>query len=224
MPVERLKDIIVEEAYRNISLREGERNVTVPMAQAVIRAMAVKAAKGDHRSQRLFSELLTSTETANRIEHEKLLDVAMTYKIDWERELARRKRLGIIDAPDPLPHPDQVRIDLRNGSVQLAGPLTKEEREQNDFLLGLRKETNDNIRKLRQSLESETDEVEREDLQLHIDMAESVLDKIKNHLFEKAWSALFCLVVNSVGDLFSHRSPRTHTHWGRHIYLFARLL
>ena len=37
VPTERLKEIVVEEAYRMISVRDGLREVKVPMAQAVIR-------------------------------------------------------------------------------------------------------------------------------------------------------------------------------------------
>lgn len=99
---ERLKDIILDEAYREVPVRDGDRNVTVPMAQAVIRAMSVKAAKGDHRSQRLFAELLASTERANRTLHDQWLNTAMDYKIEWERELRRREALGITDLPEPL--------------------------------------------------------------------------------------------------------------------------
>lgn len=55
---ERMKDLIIEESYRDISVRDGDRTVTVPMAQAILRSMSLKAAKGDHRSQRLFAELL----------------------------------------------------------------------------------------------------------------------------------------------------------------------
>jgi hypothetical protein len=43
---ERMKEIIVHEAYRTITVRDGERNVTVPMVQAIIRALAVNAAQG----------------------------------------------------------------------------------------------------------------------------------------------------------------------------------
>ncbi|MCA0930322.1 DUF5681 domain-containing protein [Ruegeria profundi] len=34
MHEERMKDIILDEAYRDITIREGHRSVTVPMAQA----------------------------------------------------------------------------------------------------------------------------------------------------------------------------------------------
>ena len=32
----------------------------------------------------------------------------MDCKIEWDREPARRKRLGVIDAPELLPHPTTV--------------------------------------------------------------------------------------------------------------------
>jgi Family of unknown function (DUF5681) len=104
---ERLKTIILEEAYRTIKVNDGDKRTTISMAQAVVRSLAVNAAKGQHRSQRLFSELLAATERANRIRHEEWLRAAIEYKIDWENELERRKRLGIV-APDPLPHPDEL--------------------------------------------------------------------------------------------------------------------
>lgn len=63
---QRMQEIILEEAYRTITVRDGDRNVTVPMAQAIIRSLAVNAAKGQHRAQRIFAELLAVTERAGR--------------------------------------------------------------------------------------------------------------------------------------------------------------
>ena len=77
---ERMKTLILEEAYRTITVRDGDRNVTVPMAQAILRSIAVNAAKGQHRAQRLFSELLAETETANKALADKLLEAAIDYK------------------------------------------------------------------------------------------------------------------------------------------------
>jgi len=123
---ERLKDIILDEAYRDVHVRDGDRMVTVPMAQAIIRALAVNAAKGQHRAQRLFAEILASTERQRRALHDDQLDTAITYKVEWERELARRDSLGI-EGPEPLPHPDHVKIDLNAGTARIVGPVTKEE-------------------------------------------------------------------------------------------------
>ena len=63
---ERLKGIIIEEAYRTIKITEGRRQVTIPMAKAVVRALAVNAARGRLRSQQLFATLLSETERATR--------------------------------------------------------------------------------------------------------------------------------------------------------------
>ena len=101
------------------------------MAQAIVRALAVNAVKGQQRAQRLFTELLFTTERENKRLSDEWLNAAISYKVEWERELARRERLGIT-APDPLPHPDHVVIDMRSGQVAIKGPMTKEEKEQWD--------------------------------------------------------------------------------------------
>ena len=51
---DRLQTIILEEAYRGVQINEGHRQVTIPMAQAVVRSIAVNAAKGSQRAQRLL--------------------------------------------------------------------------------------------------------------------------------------------------------------------------
>lgn len=123
---ERLKEIVLEEAYRTIGVRDGLREVKVPMAQAIVRAMAVNAAKGQQRAQRLFTELLATTERERKQAHFAVVEALFDYKRAWDRELARRAALGIV-APDPIPHPDQIRIDLRAGTFEISGPLSKEE-------------------------------------------------------------------------------------------------
>src|SRR5215204_1647532 len=122
----RLQSIILDEAYRRVPVNDGKRQVTIPMAQAVVRSLAVNAAKGSQRAQRLFTALITSTEREQRKARECELEGAITYKVAWERELERRRRLGII-AADPLPHPDDIVIDVGNGTVLIKGPATKEE-------------------------------------------------------------------------------------------------
>ena len=81
-----MKDIILDEACRSITVRDGDCNVTVPMAQAIIRSLAVNAAKGQHRAQRLFAELLAATKRSRAELHERLLSSAIEYKVAWERE------------------------------------------------------------------------------------------------------------------------------------------
>ena len=124
---ERFKDIILAEAYRAIKVNEGEKKVSIPMAQAVVRALAVNAAKGQHRAQQLFAELVSMTERANKALHDEYVETMIEYKVGWERELERRRALGI-KAPDPIPHPDDIIIDMRTGEARVHGPMTKEEK------------------------------------------------------------------------------------------------
>jgi hypothetical protein len=137
---ERLKGIILAEAYRAIRINDGDKQIKVPMAQAIVRAVAVNAVKGQQRAQRLFTELLTTTERENKQLNDEWLDVALTYKIEWDKELDRRRQLGITDLPDPLPHPDHVIIDMVAGTAYVRGPSTKEEKKLWDMIQGRRQE------------------------------------------------------------------------------------
>ena len=95
---ERLRDIILSEAYRTIKVRDGEKSVSVPIAQAVVRSLAVNAAKGQHRAQQLFAQLLGATEAADKRLYDEWLDAVLTYKFEWEHELERRRQLGSTSA------------------------------------------------------------------------------------------------------------------------------
>jgi hypothetical protein len=157
LPEERMKDIILDEAYRGITVRDGDRNVTIPMAQAVIRSMAVNAAKGQHRAQRLFAELLASVESSRKILHDQWLETAIEYKVEWEKELRRREQLGITDLPEPLPHPDHVKIDFIEGTAAIVGPATKEEKAEYDWFVERREMFENELQHLRDQRAEATD-------------------------------------------------------------------
>lgn len=176
---ERMKEIILDEAYRTITVRDGERNVTVPMAQAIIRSLAVNAARGQHRAQRLFAELLSATERERVALQERFFGAALDYKIAWERELARRDALGIRDLPPPLPHPDHVIVDVRRGTVRMAGPATKEEKAEWDAILAEKAVLEDCVAQLREANETETDADEIEDNLRYIAIGEEKLALVR---------------------------------------------
>ena len=67
---ERMKSILIEEAYRAIKVRDGSREVTITMIRAVVRSMALAAVKGQARSQRMFTALLQATEKERKAEHD----------------------------------------------------------------------------------------------------------------------------------------------------------
>src|SRR5690242_16174267 len=80
---ERLKTIILDEAYRTTTAKKGDRNITVSMAEAVVRSIALNAAKGSAPAQKLFTELVSATERDNKRSHEEYFQAMMRYKSDW---------------------------------------------------------------------------------------------------------------------------------------------
>ena len=181
---ERMKAIILDEAYRTISVRDGDRLATVPIAQAVMRALGVKAVKGDHRSQRLFAELLCQTESANRLLHDEWLETAITYKVEWERELERRERLGV-DGPAPLPHPDHVQIDMDTGEVRFTGPATKEQKARYDMLAEKKAGLVEELAELRRELEENPDYEYRDQLEDEIRHTERMIELVSRVVHDR---------------------------------------
>jgi hypothetical protein len=122
----RLQDIILEEAYRKVSVNDGNKKLTYTMAQAVMRSIAVNSAKGGVREQELFTALVERVERERIQDHRELIESATNYKMQWEMEYAARARPGRTGY-DPVLHPEDVHISYRTGVVRLA--FTQDEKE-----------------------------------------------------------------------------------------------
>lgn len=158
---ERLKSIVLDEAYRNNAVRDGHRNVSMPMAQAIVRSLAVNAAKGQHRAQRLFAEMLSATERQNKDLADEFVKSLVNYKIDWNHELDRRVRQGITHLPDPIPHPDHVKIDMNTGKAWVEGPITNDDVAELEEWARKRDGFKEEVDFLRSDLETEVDDEQR---------------------------------------------------------------
>lgn len=125
---EHFKSIVLEEAYRAIKVHEGGKEVTMPMAQAIVRSMAVSAAKGNTRAAQLFAQMVKVVEEENKELYISYFRSTLDYKDAWTKELQRRERLGV-GGPEPIPHPDDLVIDARKGKVTIRGPMTEAEKD-----------------------------------------------------------------------------------------------
>ncbi len=132
-------NLILEEAYRSVTIREGERTIELPAIQAAVRALAISAMKGSRLSQRALAELVRAVEDRKSSERLTMMENAFEYKQKWTDELARRKRNGI-NEPDPIPHPDDIIIDMRTGEVKTEGPLDELEKKAWDQRIARRDE------------------------------------------------------------------------------------
>ena len=182
---ERLQSIILDEAYRAIKVNDGDRQVSVPMAQAIVRSLAVTAAKGNTRAQKLFAELLLATETSRRRLHDAWLEAAIVYKTEWDKELERRVHRRII-APDPLPHPDDVVIDYQTGAVNIRGPMSKEQLADLDTLLDRQQDFEAELLQLEQDINDPACADHRHILEGEISHAKRVLDIVAKALATRA--------------------------------------
>ena len=110
---DRIKSLAIKEAYRMITVREGDRVERVPVVQAILRKVAFAAANGNTRAQKTYLDLLMGAEADRRMAAAAILKYNVDYKEHWERVLAERARTGAT-GPEPLPHPDDV-MDTCNG-------------------------------------------------------------------------------------------------------------
>lgn len=127
-PSERLgNQLLLEEAYRPVTVREGETVIELPAIQAVFRSMTLAAMKGNRLTQKMIAELVAGVEEEHRLLQKSYFEATADYKMKWEQEIERCRRLGLPE-PTPVPHPDDIRVDFRNGTVSIEGPLCEDEK------------------------------------------------------------------------------------------------
>lgn len=131
--------LILEEAYRTVRVREGDRVIDMPVNQAILRAMQQNALKGSRIAQRDFTMLLRSIESDQKQTQLEYFMALTEYKDEADREIARCVKLGI-EPPEMVPHPDDIVIDPKQGTAEIHGPFSKEEKKQWDRMLARRDE------------------------------------------------------------------------------------
>jgi Family of unknown function (DUF5681) len=154
---DRVKSLAIEEAYRLITIREGDRTERIPVIQAILRKVAVAAANGNIRAQQNYLNLLIGAETARREASTQMLKIAIDYKEHWHHVLAERARKGTT-GPEPVPHPDEVIIDHRTGEVRIEGPVLEEQREARNRLRDMRPHCEQTLKEINEELASDPDD------------------------------------------------------------------
>lgn len=189
---ESLASVFLDEAHRLVNISDGEKPISMTIARAVSRSVSINAAKGKYRQQRLFLEYYDKVKAAaQRVENE-IWDIAISYKVEWERELMRRKRLGITGGEVPVPHPDQVHIDLENREIAISGPITRQEKAALEAEIArifreLSTPILAEIAALRAQLEEAGDDVEREEVLEIIADEEGRIEMLKRMAKRSYW-------------------------------------
>lgn len=128
---------LLEEAYRPVTVREGDQVIQLPAIQAIFRAMGVSAMKGNRYAQRTVAELVRNVEAEHRQSRLEHLEASINYKCNWEERIERARELGQPE-PTPIPHPDDIIIDFVRGEAFVCGPMTKENKVDWDRWLAYR--------------------------------------------------------------------------------------
>jgi hypothetical protein len=119
-------NIILEEAYRTIKVKDVDTLTEVPTIQAVMRSMVVKALKGDRTTQALFTKLVKEAEDHKRAEQFEFFKFAVELKEEWRKTVEKHRQRGT-EVPNPIPHPDDFEIDVDAGIARFKGPWNEEE-------------------------------------------------------------------------------------------------
>jgi len=178
--------MLLEEAYRPISVREGERTIELPVIKAVFRSLGVSAMKGNRLAQSTMAELVRGIEEEDRRLRVDHYATAVEYKWGWEQEIEHARKHGLPE-PSPLPHPADVIIDARTAEVRYAGPMTPEEKERWDRMLAFRDEQQEFVTFAAESYRA-TDEADTELRETRLatwQQAQALYDRINNPLPER---------------------------------------
>jgi hypothetical protein len=137
--LQRAREIIVEEGDRKVTVREGDKLVTMDAFTLAVRATHNAAIKGSAMAQRtvIQTRLAVKAEIGgimNKVFHE-----AAVYKEECELKRRQCREAGLAE-PNFLPHPDDITLDWETLTVEFRGPVTFEQREALQKLLGRRDE------------------------------------------------------------------------------------
>ena len=141
---QKLESIILDEAYRDVTVRENGYATEMPMVRAVVRAMGVNALKGNRPAQAGFTELVARLEKENYDSRGELYRQLIEQQVEG-REVIRSHLEAGREPPDILPHPDDIRIDTRNQRVVVEGPFDEEQKRALERLMELRDECADSV-------------------------------------------------------------------------------
>ena len=155
----RIKAIAIEEAYRLITVREGDRIEKLPLIHAIVRKMGVNAANGNTRAQRIYLDLVIGAEADRSAAAAELLRAAVEGKEYWAGIFADYDRRGI-DRPEPIPHPDDVVIDYKTGEVRINGPVMTEQKEAREMALSNKKKFEKDLKICTAAMEANPDDLD----------------------------------------------------------------
>lgn len=122
-----ISQVIEQEAFRSLSIREDGKVSEIITIEALLRSMLQLAISGKNRiAQRQLLELLREEEARTLEAKENTYRFWVDYKQKAETEIARCKATS---QPRPafLPHPADILVDVDNREIHFLGPIDRDE-------------------------------------------------------------------------------------------------
>lgn len=122
----KLRDLAIREANREVTIQDKQGPVSMPVIQAALRSLALKAAQGNVPAQRLMLDITSRAEADELKERLETFDKFVSYKKEKSAELKACKARGETP-PLMLPHPDDIEVDYETGEVTVHGPINEDD-------------------------------------------------------------------------------------------------
>lgn len=145
------REIILEEAYAPVAMREGDRVVQVAAIRAVMKATIKAAVTGGQMAQRTLLQFTQQNENQVAEERRETFQSFMQWKAEREMDLKKCRAAGLPE-PDFVPHPDDIYLDWDTFGVEVRGPMTPEQKAAFDDILGMRDSYAQNVQVGRASM------------------------------------------------------------------------
>lgn len=114
-------ELILEEAFRPVMVREGNKVIKLPAIQAILRSQIQLAAKGNQAAQRAVLDCVRRVEDKREARHDALIQAAFEYRTRANNRQVRMAEKGFAIGTD-APHPNDISVDLHTGDVYFHHP------------------------------------------------------------------------------------------------------
>ena len=119
----KLRDIILAEAVREVTVQDKSGPISMPVAQAAVRSLALKAAQGSVGAQKLFLESVNMAEANAKIEQDQATEEIYNFKRRARERIQYYQMLGEPLPDEFWPDPDHINLDFRTGEIMITGPM-----------------------------------------------------------------------------------------------------
>lgn len=113
-------DVLLDEAYRPIQVREADEVKTMSALTAVCRSLTTAAMKGDRFARKLLTESVRNAEARKQAELREMIEIVADYKARCHETFREADARGV-PRPEFVPHPDDLVLGP-DGMFELVGP------------------------------------------------------------------------------------------------------